>query len=191
MTTVPLYRTSYHRGGERRYGAVIFKWLVDFLLHILLLGEIDVASKRTLTENIKTKLNNKLGSENAESSLKFLREFYKKIFVSCTPEHSSGSSGTTPGYRQSRSHQGGLQFNELSDKLVELKFRLSERDSPKEVLSEDNSPSWMHPTSVIQRFWFGCPSAAQNLHDPSEILIHRNFWMLTKPSIDVYNLHVL
>ena len=118
------------------------KYSRDILFSSLLLsGEIDVASKRTLTENIKSKLNNKLGSENAESSLKFLREFYKKIFVSCTPEHSSGSSGTTPGYRQSRSHQGGLQFNELSDKLVELKFRLSERDSPKEVLSEDNSPS--------------------------------------------------
>ena len=102
--------------------------------------EIEMSSKRTLTENIKTELNKKLGAENAESSLKFLRDFYKKIFVSCTPEHSSGSSGTTPGYRQSR-NQGGLQFNELSDKLVELKFRLSERDSPKEVLSEDNSPS--------------------------------------------------
>ena len=101
-------------------------------------SEIETASKRTLTENIRNELNNKIVAENAESSLTFLRDFYKKIFVSCTPEHSSGSSGATPGYRQNNQ---GLQFNELSDKLVELKFQLSDRDSPKEMRSEDNSPS--------------------------------------------------
>lgn len=95
---------------------------------------IATCNKRTILDHIKTAIVNKrnYGGKNKEENLRFLKEFYKKIYTLCTPGNSNES---TPNYYP---YNEGLQLQELSEKLIELKFQMeSKTDSPQGRRSDE------------------------------------------------------